>query len=130
MRLATILNLVLATGVTLAASSSLETAPDLDTRDSPNSGTIIARAGDDYPYKNSCNTKHDVDPWRFYKCECTSFVAWRINDVKKIKFTNWYKGAWPKGTPQSRGLGGLDSGSVLGSQRQSEQYGLSTETAS
>jgi len=86
MKFTTILNLLLTSGATLAAPSNPETAANLDTRD------LIARAGDDYPYKNSCNTKNDVDPWGFYKCECTSFVAWRINDVKKIKFTNWYKG--------------------------------------
>lgn len=91
MKFTIIFNLLLATGATFAAPSDPETAPNLDTRDASPS-ELIARAGDDYPYKNSCNTKNDVDPWNFYKCECTSFVAWRINDVKKIKFTNQYKG--------------------------------------
>ena len=95
MRLATILNLFLATSTTIAAPSDPNTAPNLDTRDS-STNALLPRAGDDYPYKKSCNTAHDVDPWGFYKCECTSFVAWRINDVKKIKFTNWYKGSWSK----------------------------------
>lgn len=93
MKFTTIIHLLLAASTAIAAPSSPETAPNLDTRDSPSGGDLIAHAGDDYPYKNSCNTKNDVDPWNFYKCECTSFVAWRINDVKKIKFTNWYKGA-------------------------------------
>jgi len=94
MKLPTILPLLLTTSTTLAAPSSPNTVPNLDTRDSSSvsGGDLVAPAGDDYPYKTSCNTAHDVDPWGFYKCECTSFVAWRINDVKKIKFTNWYKG--------------------------------------
>ncbi|KAI9902313.1 hypothetical protein N3K66_001665 [Trichothecium roseum] len=46
--------------------------------------------GDDYPYKGSCG---GVDPWNYYKCQCTSFVAWRINDIHGIKFHNQYKGA-------------------------------------
>ena len=91
MQLTTIFSLLLATSATIAAPSHPDAASTLDTRDS-STGDLIARASDDYPYKNSCNTKNDVDPWNFYKCECTSFVAWRLNDVKKIKFTNWYKG--------------------------------------
>ncbi|AEO62023.1 hypothetical protein MYCTH_2085328 [Thermothelomyces thermophilus ATCC 42464] len=43
----------------------------------------------DYPYKNNCG---GVDPWRYYKCQCTSFVAWRINERLGIKFHNMYKG--------------------------------------
>lgn len=89
MKFTTILDLLLATTTAVAAPFT----PNLDTRDSSSGSNLISRAGDDYPYKNSCSTKNDVDPWNFYKCECTSFVAWRINDVKKIKFTNWYKGA-------------------------------------
>ncbi|KAL2160786.1 hypothetical protein VTH06DRAFT_983 [Thermothelomyces fergusii] len=44
---------------------------------------------DDYPYKSSCG---GVDKWNYYKCQCTSFVAWRINDRLGIKFHNQYKG--------------------------------------
>lgn len=84
MKFTTIFNLLLATGATLAAPSD----PNLEARD-PSTNALLPRAGDDYPYKNSCNTKNDVDPWNFYKCECTSFVAWRINDVKKIKGQHW-----------------------------------------
>ena len=44
----------------------------------------------DYPYPaSSCGP---VDKWNYYKCQCTSFVAWRINDRHKIAFTNQYKG--------------------------------------
>ncbi|OAA77902.1 Cysteine, histidine-dependent amidohydrolase/peptidase [Akanthomyces lecanii RCEF 1005] len=44
----------------------------------------------DYPYSGSCS---GVDPWAFYKCECTSFVAFRVNKRLGVKFTNQYKGA-------------------------------------
>jgi len=91
MRFTTIIHLLLATGAAFAAPSNPETTVDLETRDA-SGGEILPRAGDDYPYKSSCNTKNDVDPWNFYKCECTSFVAWRLNNVNEIKFTNRYKG--------------------------------------
>jgi surface antigen len=92
MKLHPILNLLLFTATTLALPTDQEVEPtlDLSTRE-PSSSEVFARAGDDYPYKNSCNTAHDIDPWNFYKCECTSFVAWRINSVLGIKFTNQYK---------------------------------------
>ncbi|KAJ1861299.1 hypothetical protein LPJ73_001055 [Coemansia sp. RSA 2703] len=49
-------------------------------------------ATDDYPYKGSCA---GVDPWNYYKCQCTSFAAWRINKKLGIHFNNRYKGeAW------------------------------------
>jgi surface antigen len=46
---------------------------------------------DDYPtkLKNSCG---GVDQWSYYSCQCTSFVAWRINERLGIHFTNQYKG--------------------------------------
>lgn len=46
---------------------------------------------DDYPYRNG--SWHQADPWGFYKRECTSFVAWRLNHRHGVKFTNHYKGA-------------------------------------
>ncbi|KAJ2714185.1 hypothetical protein H4R19_001862 [Coemansia spiralis] len=45
--------------------------------------------GDDYPYKNQCG---GVDPWNYYKCQCTSFVAWRINTKLGLRFNNMFKG--------------------------------------
>ncbi|EGS23731.1 uncharacterized protein CTHT_0004320 [Thermochaetoides thermophila DSM 1495] len=56
---------------------------------SGNSASIPGPMTDDYPYKSSCG---GVDPWNYYKCQCTSFVAWRINKRLGIKFTNRYKG--------------------------------------
>ncbi|KAH7146983.1 CHAP domain-containing protein [Dactylonectria estremocensis] len=43
----------------------------------------------DYPYKNSCGPE---DKWNYFKCQCTSFVAWRINERLGVKFHNQYKG--------------------------------------
>ncbi|KAJ6780327.1 hypothetical protein PWT90_05324 [Aphanocladium album] len=60
----------------------------------------------DYPYSGKCS---GTDPWAFYKCQCTSFVAFRINKRLGIKFTNQYKGAhwgdakiWDEAARQSK----------------------------
>ena len=45
--------------------------------------------GNDYPYRY--NTA-GVDPWNFFKGQCTSFAAWRARSVKHVGFTNYYKG--------------------------------------
>jgi surface antigen len=49
--------------------------------------------GDDYPFKTQSYGTYriptDVDPWKFYYRECTSFVAWRLNQ-NGIPFTNSY----------------------------------------
>jgi surface antigen len=44
---------------------------------------------DDYPYRGAYS---GVDPWYFYKGQCTSFAAWRIRHNLGIKFSNSYKG--------------------------------------
>ena len=48
---------------------------------------------DDYPDRLR-NARQDslVDPWNFYNRECTSFVAWRLNNDAGIAFTNQYDG--------------------------------------
>ncbi|WP_437593335.1 CHAP domain-containing protein [Sorangium sp. So ce1000] len=48
-----------------------------------------ARVGDDYPYANRpfCTNSSCVDPWNFYYRQCTSFVAWRMNQLG-IDFAN------------------------------------------
>ena len=48
---------------------------------------------DDYP-SNLKSAAQDslVDPWNFYNRECTSFVAWRLNNDADIKFHNYYLG--------------------------------------
>lgn len=44
---------------------------------------------DKYPYKNASTS--GVDAWGFYNRQCTSFVAWRLNDAG-ISFHNTMKG--------------------------------------
>jgi surface antigen len=44
----------------------------------------------DYPYASS--GVDQVDRWNFYTRECTSFVAWRINNDAHVAFTNQYGG--------------------------------------
>jgi surface antigen len=48
---------------------------------------------DDYP-ANLKNAAQDavVDPWNFYNRECTSFVAWRLNNDAGLPFHNYYLG--------------------------------------
>jgi len=44
---------------------------------------------DDYPYRGATS---GIDPWNFYKGQCTSFAAWRIVDRKNANFSNSFKG--------------------------------------
>jgi len=44
----------------------------------------------DYPYASSAVDQ--VDRWNFYTRECTSFVAWRINNDAHVAFSNQYGG--------------------------------------
>ncbi|KAH6975807.1 CHAP domain-containing protein [Ilyonectria destructans] len=55
----------------------------------PKNDKIPGPMVNDYPYKNNCGP---VDKWSYFKCQCTSFVAWRINERLGIKFHNYYKG--------------------------------------
>ncbi|WP_310961434.1 CHAP domain-containing protein [Nocardioides terrisoli] len=50
---------------------------------------------DDYPttLKNATQDSK-VDPWRFYNRECTSFVAWRLNNDNKIPFDDYWGTHW------------------------------------
>ncbi|KAJ1962942.1 hypothetical protein GGI12_002352, partial [Dipsacomyces acuminosporus] len=52
---------------------------------------VLVFAADDYPYKGQCS---QVDPWNFYTCQGTSFVAFRINKELGISFNNRYKGVY------------------------------------
>jgi surface antigen len=48
---------------------------------------------DDYPSNLKTAAKDSmVDPWGFYNRECTSFVAWRLNDDNGVAFSNNMKG--------------------------------------
>ena len=44
---------------------------------------------DDYPYRGATS---GVDPWNFYKGQCTSFAAWRVRHNLGVSFSNSYKG--------------------------------------
>jgi len=58
-----------------------------DTSGGSTTGHII---GNDYPYRYNTS---GVDPWNFYKGQCTSFAAWRaIKAVGVSGFSNSYKG--------------------------------------
>ena|GEM_PF-3151971 len=50
--------------------------------------------GDDYPqqYKDAPMDEL-VDDWSYFNRECTSFVAWRLNDQNGIDFNNRFMGA-------------------------------------
>lgn len=52
---------------------------------------LTARS-DDYPYSGKCDGG-SYDPWRYPKCQCTSFIAWRLNNLG-IKFNPDYKGSY------------------------------------
>lgn len=52
------------------------------------SGTTYP-AKDDYPYKGQTT---GVDPWNFYKGQCTSFAAWALRSRVGVPFHNQYLG--------------------------------------
>lgn len=52
-------------------------------------GSTSYPAKDDYPYKGATS---GVDPWNFYKGQCTSFAAWAVRSRLGINFSNSYKG--------------------------------------
>ena len=63
----------------------------------PSPGQPVIK-GDDYPFPDAPipPAMEQVDPWNFYCRECTSFVAWRINQLG-VYFTNGMSG--PNGPP-------------------------------
>jgi surface antigen/uncharacterized protein YraI len=71
-------------------------AARLDAGHPPENPRIRHQIGiDDYPYKG----QRGIDPWRFYKSTCTSFVAWRVNHNLGRKFWNFTGGvAWGDAT--------------------------------
>ena len=76
----------------ISTGSDGRVAPDCgaDTTPPPapsgNPASITLR--DDYPFP--ADSPDEVDPWAFYKRECTSFVAWRLNKV--MSFHNTMRG--------------------------------------
>ena len=56
-------------------------------------GTSTGVIGDDYPaYLKSPAMDSMFDPWGFYNRECTSFVAWRLNNTNHAAFSNRMSG--------------------------------------
>lgn len=49
-----------------------------------------AQTGDDYPHAASSPTQ--ADEWGFFMRECTSFVAWRLNERNGVEFHNDMQG--------------------------------------
>lgn len=73
------------------ASLSLSVASALvlptDTSPVADASTLTARGG--YPYAGQCS---GIDKWGMTKCQCTSYVAWCLNQAG-IAFTYTYDGA-------------------------------------
>ena len=68
-------------------------APKCGGTTTPPSGAIK----DDYPYRGATS---GVDQWNFYKGQCTSFAAWRVNHNLGVSFSNSYKGQhWGNAEP-------------------------------
>lgn len=44
-----------------------------------------------YPYNNAQHCGCEVDPWSFYKRQCTSYVAWKANEAG-VNFSNGMAG--------------------------------------
>lgn len=63
-------------------------------------GLALPAAAASYPYPNApdcteaagSNAGCVVDQWNFYQGQCTSGVAWKLNAVNGVAFTNYYKG--------------------------------------
>ncbi len=60
-------------------------------------GENVGGGGGTGGYSWSCPTgsTYYADPWGFYKCQCTSYVAWKQNEVYGRA---WYRGSGPEGT--------------------------------
>jgi surface antigen len=71
-------------------------------KDAPQPPAQPGIKGDDYPYKDSQPDAPGGDRWAFYARECTSFVAWRMNQLG-VNFSNHMTG--PNGTAGTFGNG-------------------------
>ncbi|KAJ2525153.1 hypothetical protein GGI11_000283 [Coemansia sp. RSA 2049] len=74
---------------TPAEDDSTSSSADDSDNSEGGSSTVPGPVTDDYPYAGDCD---GVDPWLYYKCQCTSFAAWRINKRLGVDFHNKYKG--------------------------------------
>ena len=64
-------------------------APSCGSTPPSNPGTPSGVIGNNYPYSGQTS---GVDPWNFYKGQCTSFAAWRVRHNLGVAFSNSYKG--------------------------------------
>ena len=55
---------------------------------------------EDYPYNQPAGV-YVVDKYNFYQCECTSYVAWCLNERNGISFHNLYKPGTSERLPSS-----------------------------
>jgi surface antigen len=77
-------------GLPFSGLSSFLLKSQLD--DQPYSNEAVAPSNT-YPYRTNCPAYGGllkVDPWRFYKCECTSYSAWKLNE-RGIPFNNTFR---------------------------------------
>ena len=54
--------------------------------------TVPIATIDDYNAAVDGRATGAIDDWNMIVGECTSFVAWRMNDVNNVRFTNQYRG--------------------------------------
>ena len=64
-------------------------APKCGGTTTPPTTTPSGAIKDDYPYRGATS---GVDPWNFYKGQCTSFAAWRVRHNLGVGFSNSYRG--------------------------------------
>lgn len=71
------------------APSCSPSKPASSTSSSSSSSKVPGPRVDDYKLKGKCS---GTDPFGYFNCQCTSFVAQRINERLGIKFNNFFKG--------------------------------------
>lgn len=83
------------------SSTSIQPAAAAETTLSASLAPVPATYADTYVYSSVCPkpaggrwSGGDVDKWNFYKCECVSYVAYKLNS-RGIPFNNTY--LMPKG---------------------------------
>jgi len=100
-------------GRTLWASKKVSALPLTLGKWAGHAGTTAADKYYAYPYPHppACTDGGacDADKWAFYKGQCTSWVAYRLNQLNHVAFTNSYggKGRWGNAVnwaPQARRL--------------------------
>lgn len=101
--------------------------PAEDDEDGGSGGSSTAQPTNpkQYPYNGNCG---GLDKWSFNACQCTSFVAWKLNVDGGINFNNRYKSRhWGNANnwdDTARGAGfTVDNNPTIGSIAQSDAGG-------